>query len=72
MLFIPDTMESWPYERAFNRNYDEAVAESRAWFNRYTYFTQQFDFYDDLERCDYCCAFRLGVISSSPPLLKHL
>jgi len=56
MLFIPDTMASWPYERAFNRHYDEAVAESRAWFSRYTHFTKQFDFHDHLERCD-CGAF---------------
>ena len=57
MLVIPDTMQSWPYDRAFNPNYDEAVAESRAWFSRYMHFTKQFDFYDD------CCAFRISLLS---------
>ena len=52
MLFIPDTMASWPFERAINRHHDEADAEFRAWLSRYTDYTKQLDFHDKIEQCD--------------------
>jgi len=56
LLFIPDTMAAWPYKRVVNPSYDEAVAESRAWFSSYAHFTKQFDFHGEFELCD-CGAF---------------
>ncbi|EJC98835.1 terpenoid synthase [Fomitiporia mediterranea MF3/22] len=40
-FYLPDTMATWPWQRAINPYYEQAKAESNAWFHRFKAFSAQ-------------------------------
>jgi len=48
MLYIPDTMESWPWPRMANPLEDATTKESLAWVSRFSFSTPKRRNYTDL------------------------
>ena len=41
IIYVPDTMATWPWPRKFNTLYDEVEAESIAWLKYYKPYTPE-------------------------------
>ena len=72
MLYIPDTLATWPWRREISPHYEEVKAASRAWVDKYAHCFKRG--LEQLENADVgeCILSHLLTNHAHPLLLKLL
>lgn len=65
LLYLPRTMDAWPWPRAINPHYREIQAQSDAWFHSFQAFTPQ------SQRAYDKCDFGTSMAVDSLPFDEH-
>ncbi|KAJ7274930.1 isoprenoid synthase domain-containing protein [Mycena rebaudengoi] len=68
MIYLPDTMSTWPWPRRINSHYDEVSAQSDAWFRGFGAFTPKSQ--HAFDKCNFGLLSALGTPSASKEHLR--